>query len=195
MPIRDVEAFFPTSPKPLRFLAGRGANGIDGVASSAAGAALGSGRPTFLLTGDVALLHDVGGLLPSRRAGAEITVVCLNNDGGGIFDFLPVATAAEAEAYERHIATPHGIDLAALAALAGLEHRSATTVQELRDAVARPRSWRCARIAGPTSRSTGRWWRAWPVTYVSSGSSAWSLTSVSASSSAGTESRTIPQPA
>ena len=138
MPIRDVEAFFPTSPKPLRFLAGRGANGIDGVASSAAGAALASGRPTFLLTGDVALLHDVGGLLTSRRAGAEITVVCLNNDGGGIFDFLPVARAAEAEAYERHIATPHGIDLAAVAALAGLEHRSATTVQELRDAVGTP---------------------------------------------------------
>jgi 2-succinyl-5-enolpyruvyl-6-hydroxy-3-cyclohexene-1-carboxylate synthase len=138
MPIRDVEAFFPTSPKPLRFLAGRGANGIDGVVSSAAGAALGSGRPTFLVTGDVALLHDAGGLLSALRAGVELTVVCMNNDGGGIFDFLPVSTTAEASAYERHIATPHGLELATLAALAGLEHRSATTVEELRDAVRTP---------------------------------------------------------
>ena len=68
MPIRDVEAFFPASPKPLRFLAERGANGIDGVVSSAAGAALASGRPTFLLTGDLALLHDLGGLLVGARA-------------------------------------------------------------------------------------------------------------------------------
>ena len=66
MPIRDVEAFFPSSPKPLRFLAGRGANGIDGVVSSAAGAALGSGRPTFVLTGDVALRPRRG--RPARGA-------------------------------------------------------------------------------------------------------------------------------
>jgi len=138
MPIRDVEAFFPASPKPLRFLAGRGANGIDGVVSSAAGAAIGSGRPTFVLTGDVALVHDVGGLLAAARAGVDLTVVCVNNDGGGIFDFLPVAGAADRKIYERHIATPHGVDLAALARLAGLEHRVATGTAELQVAVATP---------------------------------------------------------
>jgi 2-succinyl-5-enolpyruvyl-6-hydroxy-3-cyclohexene-1-carboxylate synthase len=138
MPVRDVEAFFPASAKPLRFLAGRGANGIDGVASAAAGAAIGSSRPTFLVTGDVALVHDVGGLLAARRAGVDLTVVCVNNEGGGIFDFLPVAGAAERDAYERHIATPHGVDLAAMAHLAGLEHRLAATADELQDAVRAP---------------------------------------------------------
>jgi 2-succinyl-5-enolpyruvyl-6-hydroxy-3-cyclohexene-1-carboxylate synthase len=138
MPIRDVEAFLPASPKPLRFLAARGANGIDGVVSAAAGAALGSGRPGFLLTGDVALLHDVGGLLSARRAGVALTIVCVNNDGGGIFDFLPVAGAAAAGSYERHIATPHGVDLAELAALGGLEHRRVGSAAEIAAAVATP---------------------------------------------------------
>jgi 2-succinyl-5-enolpyruvyl-6-hydroxy-3-cyclohexene-1-carboxylate synthase len=138
MPVREVEAFLPSSARPLRVLAARGANGIDGVVSAAAGAALGSGRPTVLLTGDVALLHDAGGMVTARRAGAELTIVCVNNGGGGIFDFLPVARAADADAYERHVATPHGVDLADLARLGGLEHRVADTPGELAAAVASP---------------------------------------------------------
>jgi 2-succinyl-5-enolpyruvyl-6-hydroxy-3-cyclohexene-1-carboxylate synthase len=114
MPVRDVEACFPQSPKRLRFLSNRGANGIDGVVSSAAGAALATGLPTWLLTGELALLHDVGGLLAARRAGADLHVVCLNNGGGAIFDFLPVAEAADPALYERHIATPAGVDLKAI---------------------------------------------------------------------------------
>jgi 2-succinyl-5-enolpyruvyl-6-hydroxy-3-cyclohexene-1-carboxylate synthase len=138
MPVRDVEAYFPQSPKPLRFLANRGANGIDGVVSSAAGAALATGRPTFLLTGELALLHDLGGLLAARRAGAALTIVCLNNGGGGIFDFLPVAEHADPTAYERHVATPAEVDFAQVAALAGLPHRLASTADELAAAVAEP---------------------------------------------------------
>ena len=115
MPIRDVEACFPQSPKGIRFLANRGANGIDGVVSSALGAALASGRPTWLLTGELALLHDVGGLLAARRAGVELQIVCLNNGGGGIFDFLPVAEHAAPALYEEHIATPAGVDLGQIA--------------------------------------------------------------------------------
>jgi 2-succinyl-5-enolpyruvyl-6-hydroxy-3-cyclohexene-1-carboxylate synthase len=114
MPVRDVEACFPQSPKRLRFLANRGANGIDGVVSSAAGAALATGAPTWLLTGELALLHDAGGLFAARRAGVDLNIVCLDNGGGGIFDFLPVAERADPELYERHIATPAGVDLAAL---------------------------------------------------------------------------------
>ena len=138
MPVRDVESFFPQSAKPLRFLANRGANGIDGVVSSAAGAALASGRRTYLLTGELALLHDLGGLLAARRAGAELTVVCVNNGGGGIFDFLPVADAAEPEAFEEHIATPSGVDLALVAALAGLRHTVARSSEEVQTAAAGP---------------------------------------------------------
>jgi 2-succinyl-5-enolpyruvyl-6-hydroxy-3-cyclohexene-1-carboxylate synthase len=138
MPVRDVEAFLPSSAKRLAVQAARGANGIDGVVSAAAGAALGSGRPTVLLTGDVALLHDAGGLISARRAGAALTIVCVNNGGGGIFDFLPVAATADADAYERHVATPHGVDIADLAALGGLEHRMAETPEEIAAAVAGP---------------------------------------------------------
>jgi 2-succinyl-5-enolpyruvyl-6-hydroxy-3-cyclohexene-1-carboxylate synthase len=115
MPVRDVEAYFPQSPKRLRFLANRGANGIDGVVSSAAGAALATEGPAWLLTGELALLHDVGGLLAARRAGADLRIVCLNNGGGAIFDFLPVAEHADPELYEEHIATPAGVDLKAIA--------------------------------------------------------------------------------
>ena len=86
--------------------------------SSAAGAALATGRPVVLLTGELALLHDVGGLLAARRAGAELTIVCVNNGGGGIFDFLPVAGAADPALYEEHIVTPAGVDLQRLADLA-----------------------------------------------------------------------------
>jgi 2-succinyl-5-enolpyruvyl-6-hydroxy-3-cyclohexene-1-carboxylate synthase len=138
MPVRDVEAYFPQSAKPLRFLANRGANGIDGVVSSAAGAALATGRPTFLLTGDLALLHDLGGLMAATRAGAELTIVCANNGGGAIFDFLPVAEHADAALYERHIATPAGLDLSRVAALAGLRYTETHGAEELRAAVASP---------------------------------------------------------
>ncbi|MEA2396585.1 MAG: 2-succinyl-5-enolpyruvyl-6-hydroxy-3-cyclohexene-carboxylate synthase, partial [Thermoleophilaceae bacterium] len=138
MPIRDVEAFMPRTAKPLTVLANRGANGIDGTASSAAGAALGLGARTFLLTGELALQHDLGGLLAARRLGVELTVVCANNGGGGIFDFLPVAGAADSAAYEEHIATPSGIDLGDVAKLAGLPHVLATTADEVKEAAARP---------------------------------------------------------
>ncbi len=115
MPIRDVEAYFPQSPKRLRFLANRGANGIDGVVSSALGAAIATGLPTWVLIGELALQHDAGGLLAARRAGVPLEIVCINNAGGGIFDFLPVAEHADPAAYEAHIATPsEGVPLAAL---------------------------------------------------------------------------------
>jgi 2-succinyl-5-enolpyruvyl-6-hydroxy-3-cyclohexene-1-carboxylate synthase len=136
MPIRYVESFFPASPKRLRFMSNRGANGIDGVVASAAGAALATRRPTFALIGEVALLHDVGGLLAARRAGVELTVVCVNNGGGGIFDFLPLSEHADAAAYERHVTTPADVDLASLAALARLDHRKVETARDTAAALA-----------------------------------------------------------
>lgn len=135
MPIRHVESYFPHSARRIAFLSNRGANGIDGVVASAAGAAKATGRPTFLLIGEVALLHDVGGLLAARRAGIDLTVVCSNNGGGGIFDLLPVAEHADRAAYEEHVATPTGIDLSALAALAGIDHCRAGTPAELATAI------------------------------------------------------------
>src|SRR4051794_13782847 len=131
MPIRDVETFVPPSAKPIRFLSNRGANGIDGTASSALGAAIGTNRPVTLLTGELALLHDLGGLLAARRAGVELSIVCANNGGGGIFDFLPVAGAADPGLYREHVLTPSGLDLEAVAALAGLPYRLAADAGDI----------------------------------------------------------------
>jgi 2-succinyl-5-enolpyruvyl-6-hydroxy-3-cyclohexene-1-carboxylate synthase len=138
MPIRDVESFLPSLSNPIRFLANRGANGIDGVVSAAAGAALTVGGRAWLLTGELALLHDIGGLLAASRAGAELTIVCANNGGGNIFDFLPLAEHGAGETFEEHVIAPSGVDLANVAALASIDHRVATTPDEVRAAAAAP---------------------------------------------------------
>src|SRR4051794_34690326 len=134
MPVRDVETFFPARDEPPRVLSNRGANGIDGTVSTAFGVAA-AGRPTVLLIGDVALAHDVGGLLAARRLGLSLTIVLLDNDGGGIFNFLPVAK--ERGEFEEHVATPHGLDFGRAAALYGLEHERVETPEALREALDR----------------------------------------------------------
>jgi 2-succinyl-5-enolpyruvyl-6-hydroxy-3-cyclohexene-1-carboxylate synthase len=134
MPIRDVESFVGVRADPPRVLANRGANGIDGTVSAAFGVAA-TGAPTVLLTGDVALAHDIGGLLAARRLELALTIVLLNNDGGGIFHFLPVAS--QADAFETHVATPHGLDFAHAAALYGCGYERPATPAELHDAVER----------------------------------------------------------
>ncbi|QGG95522.1 2-succinyl-5-enolpyruvyl-6-hydroxy-3-cyclohexene-1-carboxylic-acid synthase [Actinomarinicola tropica] len=119
MPIRDVEWFAPARAG-LAVLANRGANGIDGVVSTAVGAALGAGTaPTALLIGDVALLHDTNGLLGlgGRPLGGPLLLVVVDNDGGGIFSFLPQARQLPTDRFEQLFGTPHGVDIAALAAL------------------------------------------------------------------------------
>jgi 2-succinyl-5-enolpyruvyl-6-hydroxy-3-cyclohexene-1-carboxylate synthase len=137
MPIRDVETFFPARPAPFRVLSNRGANGIDGTVSTAFGVALASRGPVVLLTGDVALAHDMGGLLAASRVhGARVVIVLIDNDGGGIFNFLPVAAGAGAE-FEPHVATPHGLDFAHAAALYGLGWERAQDVESFRDALGR----------------------------------------------------------
>jgi 2-succinyl-5-enolpyruvyl-6-hydroxy-3-cyclohexene-1-carboxylate synthase len=138
MAIRDVESFFPQTDTELRFLSNRGANGIDGTVSSALGATIGAGRRAYLLTGELALLHDVGGLLAFRRRRAELTILCVNNGGGGIFDFLPVSEHAEGALYLEHIVTPSGVNLQALADLAGLPHTLAESADDIRAACDMP---------------------------------------------------------
>jgi 2-succinyl-5-enolpyruvyl-6-hydroxy-3-cyclohexene-1-carboxylate synthase len=135
MPVRDVEAFFPAREDPPRVLSNRGANGIDGTVSSALGVAAAGDGPVVLLIGDVALAHDIGGLLAARRLGLELTIVLLNNDGGGIFHFLPVA--GERDAFEEHVATPHGLDFAQAAALAGAVHERVADPPAFRTALDR----------------------------------------------------------
>jgi 2-succinyl-5-enolpyruvyl-6-hydroxy-3-cyclohexene-1-carboxylate synthase len=141
MPIRDVEEFLPPQEDPPRMLANRGANGIDGTVSSAFGVAAATGKRVVLLIGDVALAHDIGGLLAAKRLGLDLTIVLLNNDGGGIFDFLPIATAHEPQGvdhrrvFEEQIATPHGLDFAKAAELYGCEHERPVELAQLEAAV------------------------------------------------------------
>jgi 2-succinyl-5-enolpyruvyl-6-hydroxy-3-cyclohexene-1-carboxylate synthase len=135
MPVRDVETYVAVRGDAPRVLCNRGANGIDGTVSSAFGAAAVCDGPVVLLIGDVALAYDVGGLLAARRTGLSLTIVLLNNDGGGIFEFLPVA--GERDAFEEHIATPHGLDFAHAAALYGCAHELVPSVAALRDALDR----------------------------------------------------------
>jgi 2-succinyl-5-enolpyruvyl-6-hydroxy-3-cyclohexene-1-carboxylate synthase len=133
MPIRDIESFWPARADGPRVLSNRGANGIDGTVSSAFGAAAASPGPVVLLIGDVALAHDIGGLLASSRLGLKLTIVLLDNGGGGIFDFLPVA--GERDIFEQHVATPTGLDFSGAAELYRLAHERPETLAELRSAL------------------------------------------------------------
>jgi 2-succinyl-5-enolpyruvyl-6-hydroxy-3-cyclohexene-1-carboxylate synthase len=133
MPVRDVDAF---AARRGRVLVNRGLNGIDGIVSSAAGAgAAGEARPVVLL-GDLAFLHDLGGLVTAARLGIGMTVVCVNNDGGGIFHFLPIA--AHRERFEDLFGTPHGLHLEGAARLCGAEYIRVSDARALRAALHRP---------------------------------------------------------
>ena len=134
MPIRDVEWY--AEPRPgLRVLSNRGANGIDGVVSTGVGVALATGAPTAVLVGDVAFLHDSNALLGLGDRGPNLTIVLVDNDGGGIFSFLPQASALDADRFELLFGTPHGVDLPALVAAHGLACRVARTQAEVGPAV------------------------------------------------------------
>ena len=136
MPVRDVETFASVRDDAPRVLANRGANGIDGTVSTAFGAAAAATHgPVVLLTGDVALAHDMGGLLAARRLGLKLTIVVLDNDGGGIFHFL--AVSGEGEDFERHVATPHGLDFAHAATLYGCGYERAEDLDGFRAALNR----------------------------------------------------------
>src|SRR5690606_12286735 len=108
MPVRDLDTFFPALDRPVRFFANRGANGIDGVVSSALGAAAGWEGPLVLVIGDLSFLHDLTGLLAAKTHGLSATVVLVHDDGGGIFSFLP--QAGRPEHFEALFGTPTGLD-------------------------------------------------------------------------------------
>ena len=144
MPVRDIETFWPVRDDPPRVLCNRGANGIDGIVSSAFGAAAADQGPVVLLIGDVALAHDIGGLLAARRLKLKLTIVLLDNGGGGIFDFLPIAETemarevqGDADLYTRHIATPTGLSFEDAASLYALEHQRVEDVASFRRALER----------------------------------------------------------
>ncbi len=114
MPIRDVDTFLSKTDKSLKVLANRGANGIDGVVSSALGVSTVYQR-TYLLIGDLAFFHDLNGLLAAKSYDLNITIIVLNNNGGGIFSYLP--QSSEEEYFEKLFGTPTDLDFSHIAAL------------------------------------------------------------------------------
>ncbi len=133
MPIRDVEWYGGA----VTAHANRGANGIDGVVSTALGIAL-AGTPSIALVGDIAFVHDSNALVALARRRADLRIVVVDNGGGGIFSFLPQASELALERFEQLFGTPHGTDVVALAAAHDVDATTVATLDELRDRVARP---------------------------------------------------------
>jgi 2-succinyl-5-enolpyruvyl-6-hydroxy-3-cyclohexene-1-carboxylate synthase len=144
MPIRDADTFWPAAAPGQRFLANRGASGIDGLVSTGLGAAAAApDLPTVVLLGDLSLYHDMNGLWAARRHGLRATIVVLDNDGGGIFSFLP--QAEHPDVFEELFGTPLGLRMEDVARLYGLPFR------EARDAAALPGELRAALAGGGVS--------------------------------------------
>ncbi|CAH0346778.1 2-succinyl-5-enolpyruvyl-6-hydroxy-3-cyclohexene-1-carboxylic-acid synthase [Bacillus sp. CECT 9360] len=114
MPIRDLDTFFFSNDKEIRIFANRGANGIDGIISTALGVST-IMENTVLVIGDLSFFHDMNGLMAAKLQQTNITIVLINNDGGGIFSFLP--QASEKDYFEMLFGTPHGLNFAHAVAL------------------------------------------------------------------------------
>jgi 2-succinyl-5-enolpyruvyl-6-hydroxy-3-cyclohexene-1-carboxylate synthase len=128
MPIRDVDAFAASSSKGIQVYVNRGLNGIDGLISTAKGVAAATQRPTVLLIGDLAFLHDVSGWMLAKRLEEPFVVVVVNNRGGGIFHFLPVAQ--QEDAFEDCFAFPHNTSFSKIAEVAGASYFNPQTLPE-----------------------------------------------------------------
>jgi 2-succinyl-5-enolpyruvyl-6-hydroxy-3-cyclohexene-1-carboxylate synthase len=132
MAVRDLDTFFLTTEKDLSVLANRGANGIDGMVSSGLGAAA-AGNPVTLILGDLSFFHDMNGLLAAKHYKLNITILVVNNNGGGIFSFLP--QAKDPKHFEALFGTPLDIDFKEAVSMYGGEYAQAKTEKELKNAL------------------------------------------------------------
>lgn len=123
MPVRDVEYFWQPNDRRIQPFFNRGANGIDGTLSTALGVAHG-GKPSVLFTGDLALLHDTNGFLIRKYLHGSLTIVLINNNGGGIFGMLPIAQFEPP--FEEFFATPQDVDFGDLCKTYGVGHSNIT---------------------------------------------------------------------
>jgi 2-succinyl-5-enolpyruvyl-6-hydroxy-3-cyclohexene-1-carboxylate synthase len=133
MPVRDFDSFLPAGTLAAAVLSNRGASGIDGVVSTALGASAVSEGATVLVIGDLSFYHDMNGLVAAKRFGLRATIVLINNDGGGIFSFLP--QHEDTEHFEALWGTPHGLDFSHVGGLYGVGFQRVTTRGEYREAL------------------------------------------------------------
>lgn len=131
MAIRDFDYFWPKGCDGVRLFGNRGVNGIDGTESTALGIAS-VGNPTVLVTGDLSFIHDMNGLIMGRQAGISLTIVLFNNDGGGIFEYLPQKGTPY---FDYLFATPQGVDFAGLSTLFAIDHEEITSYEQFRTAL------------------------------------------------------------
>jgi 2-succinyl-5-enolpyruvyl-6-hydroxy-3-cyclohexene-1-carboxylate synthase len=136
MPVRDLDSFIVPHAKPLRFIANRGANGIDGVNSTALGVAAAGDGPTVLVIGDLSFYHDLTGLWAAKRHGIDLTVVLINNNGGGIFHYLP--QAAHGDIFETWFGTPGDLEFEHAVRLFGGAYEPINSWETFRAALGRP---------------------------------------------------------
>ncbi|WP_430489320.1 2-succinyl-5-enolpyruvyl-6-hydroxy-3-cyclohexene-1-carboxylic-acid synthase [Rossellomorea marisflavi] len=132
MPIRDVDTFFFSNDRSISIHANRGANGIDGVVSTALGMSTQS-PSTYLLIGDLAFFHDMNGLLAGRKYGLDLTVIVMNNNGGGIFSYLPQAN--EGAYFEELFGTPMDLEFSHVAAMYGADYSLVKTESDFLQAL------------------------------------------------------------
>ncbi|TDQ40305.1 2-succinyl-5-enolpyruvyl-6-hydroxy-3-cyclohexene-1-carboxylic-acid synthase [Aureibacillus halotolerans] len=128
MPIRDCDSFLPAHHHAINIWANRGANGIDGVISTALGVSAAGGN-VLLVIGDISTYHDLNGLLAGKKYALSMTILIVHNDGGGIFSFLPQKTRASH--YQLLFETPHGLDFSHAAALYGASYQLVHNASEL----------------------------------------------------------------
>ena len=131
MPVRELDSFVTTEGPRIDFVGNRGASGIDGVTSTALGLASQHDGPVVLYIGDLALLHDLGALFGAARCGLHLTVVCVDNNGGGIFSSLPIASRGSEVDFETLFRTPHGLNLADLGGVGGVRINDVSSAAEL----------------------------------------------------------------
>jgi 2-succinyl-5-enolpyruvyl-6-hydroxy-3-cyclohexene-1-carboxylate synthase len=139
MPIRDAEAFLAGGGAAVTIHSNRGANGIDGLLSTAAGIAAGADEPTWIVLGDLALAHDLGGLAAVADSAQPLRIVVVDNGGGGIFDFLPQAGQVEAARFSALFTTPSRLDAESAAAAFGIPYEPVSDAAGLQELAGRDR--------------------------------------------------------
>ncbi|PSO67762.1 MAG: 2-succinyl-5-enolpyruvyl-6-hydroxy-3-cyclohexene-1-carboxylic-acid synthase [Cyanobacteria bacterium QH_9_48_43] len=156
MPVRDVEFFWKPNNSGIQPFCNRGANGIEGSLSTALGIAH-HHQSSVMLTGDLALLHDTNGFLQRNRFTGHLTIVLINNNGGGIFEMLPISQFEPP--FQEYFATPQEIDFAQLCGTYGIEYKRITNWQQLQ-ALLNPLPEKGIRVLEiPTNRREDAKWR------------------------------------